>query len=150
MIDIKDLPVEFDLALQSKGLKREVCMGPQTLPFGNIIIEYFSRQIGVQVMRDRDVWSISLKDIIHLLGRWFPLWYLRGIISKGNEQKLTFRESQIFVEAHWGELQELFSDEHRDETVRRVDTMFKERVRQNTREALERRNRRLGTSPQAQ
>jgi hypothetical protein len=146
MTPINDLPSEFDLALQRKGLKREVCMGPQVLPFGNIIIEYFNKQIGIQVMRDRDIWSISLKDIVHLPGRWFPLWYLHGIISNGSGKKLSFRESQLFVEAHWEELLALFNDQHRDETVRRVNLMFKARVSQNTHDALERRNRRLGLS----
>jgi hypothetical protein len=103
-------------------------MGPQGTAFGNIIIEYFSRRIGVQVMRDRGNWDISLKDVVHLPGRWFPLWYLHRIISNQSQQKLSFLESQLFVEAHWDELLALFSDERHDQTLRLIDVMFKEVV----------------------
>jgi hypothetical protein len=54
---------EFVNVLEMRGMARQRCEGPDPVFFGNRMLQYGNRNLGVRLILDRSIWTIDVADI---------------------------------------------------------------------------------------
>jgi hypothetical protein len=113
-------PSAFESFLLRHGLECRRRIGPDAQPFGNTLVEYADSHLGVQVVSDRGLYSVSISDQTQKPIDWYDVDLMRKLLGLPESPRMMLYEQTDFVEKNWAAIRSLFDSSHAHATESRL------------------------------